>query len=176
MKLSACHDSILHSRATVLIVGLSSDGTVLAPIVQRLLGLYPCFANHYKDKAGKGELGFGDVLFHAVQKQTTGLLVSSHVGATYIIGVVVQSHPTQTTRPSAWQKALNAIDEKLYELMRYKGVRQVSLLAPKDNEPSLQEASEQFWQILQKLSTPRVHLEVYFDRAVVIDGFVSEKI
>lgn len=175
MRLSACHDSILHSRATVLIIGLSSDGTVLAPIVQRLLGLYPCFASHYKDKAHKGELGLGEVLFHTVQKQTTGLSVGSNVGATYIMGVIVQAHPTQTTRPSAWQSALTLIDAKLYELMRYNHVRQIAVLAPKDNEPSLQEASEQFWQILQKLSTPRMLLEVHFDKAVVIDGFVDDR-
>lgn len=170
MKLNACNDSILHSRASVLILGLSSDGTVLAPIAQRLLGLYPCFISHYKDKAHKGELALGDVLVHTVQKQIAGLGVSSNIGASHIIGVIHQHQPTQAVHLSAWQMALPTIDQALYKLMRYQHIKQVALLAPKDRECT--HLAEPFWQLLQKLSTPRIHLEVHFDKAVDCTNFV----
>lgn len=174
MKIQARHESILHSSASVLILGLSSDGMVLDPVIKRLMGLYPCFYQHYKEQSQKQALLFGDIIAHPVQKQSTGLSAGTNTGASHIIGVIVQNHPTQDTRPTAWQNALNTIDSKLYELMRYNGVRHIALLAPKDNEPSIQNNAERFWQILQKLSTTRVRLDVHFDKRVHIDGFIQQ--
>lgn len=173
MKLIAEQSSILHSRASVLILGLSSEGTVLSPTVERLMGLYPCFYRHYKEQAQTGELKLGDIIAHTVQKQATGLSVGTNAGATHLIGAIVQAHPTQSTKALAWQTALKAIDGELYQLMRYKGIRHIALLAPKDNEPSLQESSCAFWQKLQRLNTPRVRLDVHFDKMVDISGFVQ---
>lgn len=173
MRLIARHESILHSRADVLILGLSSDGTVLSPIVERLMGLYPSFYRQYRELAHKDGLRLGELIVHPVQKQATGLAVGTNAGATYVIGAIVHAHPTQSTKPQAWQSALQAMDEKLYELMRYKGVRHIALLAPKDKEPSLQEASHAFWQSVQSLSTSRVFMDIHFDKAVDIGGFVQ---
>lgn len=173
MRLIAQQTSIVHSRASVLILGLSSDGTVLSPAVAKLMGLYPSFYHHYRELAHKGELMLGDIIAHPVQKQTTGLSVGTNTGATYIIGAIVHAHPTQSTKPQAWQNALTAIDNELYNLMRYQGIRHIALLAPKDHEPSLQEASHTFWQSVQSLSTPRVFVDVHFDKAVDIGGFVQ---
>lgn len=171
MRISPCHDSILHSRASVLIIGLSRDGTILAPALQRLMGLYPCFYQHYKDKAQKGELALGEVLVHLVQKQTSGLASSTNTKATYVIGVIAQNHATQHTHVAAWQQACLAINPKLYEFMRYKHLHQVALLAPKENASSFDYRN--FWHSLQKLNTPRVHIDVHFDKSVDIASFES---
>lgn len=173
MKLIANQTSILHSRASVLLLGLSSDGTVLSPTVERLMGLYPCFYRQYKEQAQTGELKLGDIIIHSVQKQATGLSVGTNTGATHLIGAIVHAHPTQNTKALAWQTALPMIDNELYQLMRYKGIRHIALLAPKDNEPSLQESSCVFWQSLQRLNTPRMRLDVHFDKMVDISGFMQ---
>lgn len=122
------HEPFLQSKAQVFILPVSTDGNLLHPIVARCKTMFADNYDHYHKKALVGELLLGDVLLHKIQKQHTGL--GTHVGgADYIANLAVQKFPEHAITERMLTQCLKALKPKLYDLMRYHGVRRVAVVA-----------------------------------------------
>lgn len=188
-KFFARHEPFLQSRASLLVVGLCTDGIVLNPVISRLMQMHP--SNHiaYRELTQKSELMLGDMLLHQVQKQTTGLGVGSNKGFDYIANLMVSAHPKDPTKLSAFTKACQTLNPKLFELMRYKNLRHIAIYTGNlmtlespfmaDSSSNLspkQPLAAQIWQIVcQTLQVPRISVDVHFDKSIEISQLVFEE-
>lgn len=177
----ATHEPFLQSRAKLLILPMSADGTILNPVLARTKSLYPSNYEAYKRQAVDGQLRLGDVLLHKTETHTTGLSPSTHQ-ADYIANLITTHHAHHSTELSTLKTGFTALHPKLFELMRYHGLRQVAMLAtplflPPTGNPAYTTPSthrpmsgEQFWQtLIQTLEMPRLHIAVHFSKDIVLD-------
>lgn len=173
------HTPFLQSRAKLLILPVSRDGTTLNPILQRLQSLYPCNYQAYRQKLDNGDLRLGDVFLHKLQNQVTGLGISSHHQPSHIANLITTHHAKHPTQISTFTKTCTHLKPHLFDLMRHHGIYHVAMLAtpmltavPSDDTPHSPTAISAYaiWQVCQKvLDIPRIQLDIHFARDTVID-------
>lgn len=121
------HEPFLQSRAQMLIMPASTDGNISHPVVARCKSLFADNYEHYHHKAMAGELLLGQALVYRLTKQTTGLGVQTS-SAEYVGSLIAQKSPEHPISVRLFQQCLSHLKPQIYELMRYRGVRRVSLL------------------------------------------------
>lgn len=188
-RLVALHQPFLQSRASLLLVGLCTDGIVLNPVISRLMQMHPSNHTAYRELAQKGELTLGDTLLHTAQKQTTGLSIGSNKGFDYIANLIVYTHPKDPIKLSSLVKACQTLNPKLFELMRYKNLRHIAIYTGNlmnadtpfvtdlpENINQKQQTAEKLWQIFcTHLQIPRLTIDVHFDKSIDISQLVFEE-
>lgn len=164
-RILATHAPFLQSRATLLVVPMSSDGVVRHDVIRRHTGLYPSNYNEYQGLARAGELQLGDVLLHTVQKQATGLSVGTNKTADYIANLITTHHAHHNTQKSTLISTLKALRPKLFDLMRYQNLKAVAFYAtPIINETIVPEF---LWQSVHELlDLSRLTIEIHFAKEV----------
>lgn len=171
MKLLATHAPFLQSRAQLFILPMASDGTVLHTVLARAKTLYPTNYEHYVQACRDGVL-MGDVLLERTQKQQTGLGVGGNQGAEYVAYLITTEHAHHNTQASTLKKCLDKLEPRLYELMRYQGLRRIAMLTQplfKDTSPNV--TAIQLWQMLEKIQIPKLTLDVHFDKQFDLAAF-----
>lgn len=175
------HRPFLQTTAKLLILPMSSDGTILNPILARTKSLYPSNYETYRRRAIDGELVLGDVLLHKIQKHITGLSAPNNHTADYIANLITTHHAHHSSELSTLKTAFAHLNPQLFELVRYQGLRQAAMLAsplflpptgnptftnPNPNRPICPEA---FWALLcECLDVPRLHLTVHFSKETLL--------
>lgn len=185
----ATHDPFLQSTAQLLVLPMSADGTILNPVLARTKSLYPSNYDCYRKAAIDGTLVLGEVLLHKCEKHIIGLGSPNNHTADYIANLISTNHAHHASELSTLTTAFNHLNGQLFELVRYKGLRQIAIfatplfIAPTGNPEFVKPASHrpispaQFWQLLQKqLDLPRVRIMVHFGKEIEIDEFTAQKI
>lgn len=168
MAILATHDSFLKSDAQLLILPTSSDGVILHNVIAKIMTLYPSNLTKYQSIAKTGELKLGDVVVHTVQKQATGLAVGTNKSADYIANLITTHHAHHQTQKSTLITALKNLNPKLYQLMRYQGLKTAAFYAPPIS-PHAINAELLYQTIQQTLHLPRLRLSVHFDKHVGLE-------
>ena len=127
--LQLTHASILNSNAQVLILPVNTVGMLLDPVLMRSKTLYPDNYQRYYRACRDGSLMVGTCLLHKRVRERAGLS-ASHNGnqPSYIANLVISDHPYHPTRARWLSAALLDLQQQLLPLIRYQGVRKISLL------------------------------------------------
>lgn len=162
------HTPFLQNRANLLVIPVSSDGTIFNRTLLQLMTLYPCCRDKYKSLAIRGELNLGDVILHKISKQTIGLGAGSNATHDYIALLITTNHPSHTEQISTITTALKSLQPKLYHLMRYEGLRRVAVLAQMwqtdtlSHQESNEDNAQEILQLIDStLDTCRVKIDVH---------------
>lgn len=124
------HASILNSSAQLLILPINNSGILLDPVLTRAKTLFADNYQRYYRACRDGSLSVGSCLLHKRVLEQAGLSISSNGNQpSYIANLVVSNHPYHPTRSQWLIAALNDLSEQLIPLIRYQGIRRVSLLA-----------------------------------------------
>ena len=124
------HASILNSSAQLLILPINNSGILLDPVLTRAKTLFADNYQRYYRACRDGSLSVGSCLLHKRVLEQAGLSISSNGHQpSYIANLVVSNHPYHPTRSQWLIAALNDLSEQLIPLIRYHGIRRVSLLA-----------------------------------------------
>lgn len=123
----ASHEPFLQSKAQLLIIPVSTDGSIVHPVITRCKSLFTDYYEYYRKKAVGGELSLGDALVFRIPKQTTGLGIQMG-GAEYIGSLVTQKSAKQPISVRMFKHSLVALKPHIYKLIRYKGLRRVAIL------------------------------------------------
>lgn len=124
------HAPILNSSAQLLILPVNSAGMLLDPILTRAKTLFPDNHQRYYRACRDGSLSVGSCLLHKRTREQSGLGISSNDNRpSYIANVVVSNHPYHPTRLCWLTAALIDLQQQLIPLIRYQGLRRISLLA-----------------------------------------------
>lgn len=164
-RIFASHTPFLQNSAQLLVLPVSSDGIAKNSTLIKTMGLYPSNFDAYKSLAETGEAVLGDVLLHTVQKQVTGLGIATNKSADYIANLITTHHAHHDTQKSTVITAFKQLNPKLFELMRYRGLKTVAIFAT----PMMGHAvTPQFlWQAIHEtLDLSRIIIEVHFSRLV----------
>lgn len=158
---------------------MSSDGTVLNPVLARTKSLYPSNYEAYREQALDRALKLGDVLLHKTEKHITGLSAPNNFMADYIANIITTNHAHHASELSILTIAFKTLNPMLFELMRYKGLRHVAMFAtplflPPTGNPDFVQPSihrpispMHFWQIVTELlDVPRIQVTVHFGREI----------
>lgn len=179
--LLATHAPFLQSTAQLLILPMSADGTILNPVLSRTKALYPSNYECYKRLAMDGTLALGDVVLHKCEKHITGLGVPNNQTADYIANIITTNHAHHASELSTLHTAFLTLNPQLFELVRYKGLRQIAmfvapLFLPPTGNPAFAKPSTHrpitpthLWQALQVIDVPRVRIMVHFGCEINID-------
>lgn len=170
MSIASTDTPFLQSRASTLIIPVSSRGEVLNKTLLRFMALYPSCRDEYRQLALKGELALGDVHLHRVSKQATGLGIGSNKTASHIALIITHNHPTHCVKPSTLSTACEALRPKLYQLMRYEGLRHAALfaeplakLAFDDTDCTKEQHALKLIRLFEStLDTSRVRIDVHY--------------
>lgn len=124
------HTPILSSNAQLLILPVNNAGTLLDPVLSRCKTLYPDNYQRYHRACRDGSLMVGSCLLHKRQREQAGLS-AAHNGnqPNYIANLVICDHPYHATRSRWLDAALSDLQQQLMPLIRYQGLRKISLLA-----------------------------------------------
>jgi hypothetical protein len=124
------HASILNSSAQLLILPINNSGILLDPVLTRAKTLFADNYQRYYRACRDGSLSVGSCLLHKRVLEQAGLSISSNGNQpNYIANLVISNHPYHPTRSQWLIAALNDLSEQLIPLIRYQGIRRVSLLA-----------------------------------------------
>ncbi len=162
LSIHTTDSAFLQSNAKALILPMSTDGVILNRVTERTCLMYPCNYSAYQAMCKNGALALGDVFMHTVQHQATGLGVGSNKSANHIFNLVISHHAKHNAQKSTVISALKNLKPKLFELMRYHGLRHAALYAT----PLLSEDISPVWllQTLNQLHVPRLRLDVHLSK------------
>lgn len=123
------HSPILRSSAQLLILPVNTEGVVLDPVISRCKNLFPDNYQLYRRQCLEGSLPVGSCLLIKRQREQAGLGSSSNGNQpSHIANLAITDHPYHPTRKRWLTDALLDLQPKLFDLIRYEGIRQVALL------------------------------------------------
>lgn len=167
------HEPFLQSKAQMLLLPVSTDGNLAHPVVARCKSLFADNYDVYHKKAIAGELMLGQTLTVTLDRQITGLGVQTN-SVQYIGNLVCQKFPEHPISIRMFERCLTELKPKLYELMRYQGVRRVALLGSAlliktTTEPSPQVVWLTAQSIVQSVQSvlgdvPKLTVEIHFNK------------
>lgn len=166
------HEPFLQSKAQMLLLPVSTDGNLAHPVVARCKSLFADNYEAYHKKAIAGELMLGQTLTVTLDRQITGLGVQTN-SVQYIGNLVCQKFPEHPISVRMFERCLTELKPKLYELMRYQGVRRVALLGSallaKSGEPSEHVSWLTVQSIVQSVRSvlgdvPKLTIEIHFNK------------
>ena len=119
----------MNSKAQVLLLPVNSAGILLDPVLTRCKTLYPDNYHRYHRACRDGSLSVGSCLLHKREHERAGLSANSNNNQPiYIANLVISDHPYHPTRKRWLVAALNDLGQQLMPLIRYKGIRKMSVL------------------------------------------------
>ncbi len=119
----------MNSNAQVLLLPVNSAGILLDSVLTRSKTLYPDNYQRYHRACRDGSLQVGSCLIHKCEYERAGLSANSNSNQPiYIANLVVSDHPYHSTRKRWLIAALNDLGQQLMPLIRYKGIRKMSVL------------------------------------------------
>lgn len=172
MAIFTTHAPFLQSRAQLVILPMSADGNILHPVVARTKSVFADNHEHYYKKAIAGELMIGEALVYHLTKQHTGLGVQTST-AEYVANLITQKSPEQPISVRTLTLCLNSLKPKLYELMRYQGVRRVALLGSALLKAQMTDGEAVAWLTPERIlgvchevlgDIPKLNIEIYFGK------------
>ncbi|MDN5566366.1 MAG: hypothetical protein L0G25_06145 [Psychrobacter sp.] len=108
---------------------VNSAGILLDPVLTRSKTLYPDNYQRYQRACRDGSLQVGSCLLHRRAHERAGLSANfNNNQPIYIANLVVSDHPYHPTRKGWLVAALNDLGQQLMPLIRYKGIRKMSVL------------------------------------------------
>lgn len=173
-RIFAVHEPFLQSKAQLIAMPVSKDGHVSHPVVARAKSMFATSYDDYYKKAVAGELSLGDVLLHKIPKQHTGLGVPSG-GADYVANLIAHTSPEQPISVRMFTNCLKHLKPKLYELMRYQGLRRVALLGSAFLVKEMTDDGAVAWLTTERIvqvchdvlsDVPKLSVDVHFGRDV----------
>ena len=112
-----------------MLLPVNSAGLLLDPVLTRSKTLYPDNYQRYHRACRDGSLPVGSCLLHKREHERAGLSANSNSNQPiYIANLIVSDHPYHPTRQRWLTEALNDLGEQLMPLIRYKGIRKMSVL------------------------------------------------
>ncbi len=112
-----------------MLLPVNSAGLLLDPVLTRSKTLYPDNYQRYHRACRDGSLQVGSCLLHKREHERAGLSPNSNSNQPiYIANLVVSDHPYHPTRQLWLTTALNDLGQQLIPLIRYKGIRKMSVL------------------------------------------------
>lgn len=172
MAIFTTHAPLLQSKAQLIILPMSADGNILHPVVARTKSVFFDNYDRYHKQAIAGELKLGDVLVCRIAKQHTGLGVQTST-AEYVANLIAQKSPEQPISVRTLTLCLNNLKPKLYELMRYQGVRRVAFLGSALLKTQMTDGETVAWLTPERILTvchevlgdvPKLSIEIYFGK------------
>lgn len=128
--LQLTHTPILNSSAQLLILPANTAGIVLDPVLIRAKTLFADNHQRYYRACRDGSLNVGSCLLHKRSLEQAGLSVSSNGNQpSYIANLVISDHPYHPARTRWLTAALLDLQQQLFPLIRYQGIRRAALLA-----------------------------------------------
>lgn len=121
------HEPFLQTKAQVLVLPVSTDGTMLHPVLHRCKSLFVDNYDSYRKGVMAGELSLGQVMLNKVTRQHTGLGVQSGQ-VDYIANLMVQKFVAHQVSVRTLTRCLQTLKPLVYNLMRYQGVRRLAFL------------------------------------------------
>lgn len=123
------HDPILSSNAQVLLLPVNNAGILLDPVLARSKTLYPDNYHRYHRACRDASLQVGSCLLHKRDHERAGLSANSNSNQPiYIANLIISDHPYHPTHKRWLRAALNDLRQQLMPLIRYNGVRKMSVL------------------------------------------------
>ena len=112
-----------------MLLPVNNAGLLLDPVLTRSKTLYPDNYQRYHRACRDGSLPVGSCLLHKREHERAGLGANSNSNQPiYIANLIVSDHPYHPTRKRWLTAALNDLGEQLMPLIRYKGIRKMSVL------------------------------------------------
>ncbi len=112
-----------------MLLPVNSAGILLDPVLTRSKTLYPDNYHRYHRACRDGSLQVGSCLIHKREYERAGLSANSNNNQPiYIANLVISDHPYHPTRTRWLVAALNDLGQQLIPLIRYKGIRKMSIL------------------------------------------------
>lgn len=128
--LQLTHAPILNSRAQLLILPVNTAGVLLDPVLIRAKTLFPDNYQSYYRACRDGSLNVGSCLLHKRSLEQAGLGISSNSNQpSHIANLVVSTHPYHPLRLRWLNIALIDLQQQLFALIYYQGIRRIALLA-----------------------------------------------
>lgn len=164
MAILVSQERFLQSKAQMLVLPVSADGQISHATVAHCCRLFVQNYEQYRKKATAGELMLGEVLVHRLQSQAG--LGASTTSVDYVANMVVQQFAEHVVSVRMLRTCLVALKPKLYELMRYQGLRRVAILGSAlVREGGVLDAT-QVVQVCDEVlgDVPKLTVEVYFSK------------
>jgi hypothetical protein len=128
--LQLTHAPILTSSAQLLILPVNTAGILLDPVLTKSKTLFPDNYQRYYRACRDDSLNVGSCMLHKRTREQAGLGISSNGNQpSYIANLVISDHPYHPVRMRWLIAALTDCQQQLIPLIRYQGIRRISLLA-----------------------------------------------
>ncbi|MBH0094931.1 hypothetical protein I6E61_00830 [Psychrobacter sp. NZS113] len=182
--LQLTHAPILTSSAQLLILPVNTAGIFLDPVLTKSKTLFPDNYQRYYRACRDGSLNVGSCMLHKRALEQAGLGISSNGNQpSYIANLVISDHPYHPARMRWVTEALTEFQQQLIPLIRYQGIRRISLLArpliysnTRDNETDTRNSANSLpldWDtdilplLIKKLQDlPKLRIDVHVPRNI----------
>lgn len=164
MTVLISQERFLQSKAQMLVLPVSADGQITHATVAYCCRLFLQSYEQYRKQAMAGELTLGRVLIYRLQSQAGLGMPTTSVN--YVANMVIQQSAEHPVSVRTLRTCFTALKPKLYELMRYQGLRRVAILGSAlIREGGVLDAT-QVVQVCDEVlgDVPKLTVEVYFGK------------